>query len=179
MESRPLVVAAYDTELFGHWWHEGPLWLDRVLRLLPQAGVHVTTLDKRSSTAPSRDRLSRTAARGGHERTGLCGGDSVADMVTDNDDLTRNWRKLVEAMRHAGYANTQRHHARPTRSQRCSRCSVTGPSWCRRTPQPTTPGGGTANTTRISAASHMPSRPLDGSNTRWGRAWNSRLRSDQ
>jgi 1,4-alpha-glucan branching enzyme len=40
----PLVVAAYDTELFGHWWHEGPLWLDRVLRLLPEAGVRVTTL---------------------------------------------------------------------------------------------------------------------------------------
>jgi 1,4-alpha-glucan branching enzyme len=39
-----LVVAAYDTELFGHWWHEGPAFLDRVLRLLPAAGVAVTTL---------------------------------------------------------------------------------------------------------------------------------------
>ncbi|QBI19055.1 DUF1957 domain-containing protein [Egibacter rhizosphaerae] len=27
-----IVVAAYDTELFGHWWHEGPVWLERVLR---------------------------------------------------------------------------------------------------------------------------------------------------
>lgn len=44
-DGRPgVVVAAYDTELFGHWWHEGPLWLDRVLRLLPDAGVRVTTL---------------------------------------------------------------------------------------------------------------------------------------
>lgn len=39
-----LVVAAFDTELFGHWWHEGPQWLERVLRLLPEAGVRVTTL---------------------------------------------------------------------------------------------------------------------------------------
>jgi 1,4-alpha-glucan branching enzyme len=39
-----LVVAAYDTELFGHWWHEGPAWLDAVLRELPTAGVEVTTL---------------------------------------------------------------------------------------------------------------------------------------
>ncbi|HLZ36387.1 MAG TPA: 1,4-alpha-glucan branching protein domain-containing protein [Mycobacteriales bacterium] len=39
-----LVVAAYDTELFGHWWHEGPLFLAQVLRLLPGAGVRVTTL---------------------------------------------------------------------------------------------------------------------------------------
>jgi len=39
-----VVVAAYDTELFGHWWHEGPWWLDRVLRALPEAGVRVSTL---------------------------------------------------------------------------------------------------------------------------------------
>jgi len=39
-----LVVAAYDTELFGHWWHEGPAWLAAVLAALPSAGVRVTTL---------------------------------------------------------------------------------------------------------------------------------------
>ncbi|WP_219413236.1 1,4-alpha-glucan branching protein domain-containing protein [Pseudonocardia nigra] len=39
-----LTVAAFDTELFGHWWHEGPAWLEAVLRALPTAGVRVTTL---------------------------------------------------------------------------------------------------------------------------------------
>jgi 1,4-alpha-glucan branching enzyme len=39
-----LVVAAYDTELFGHWWHEGPKFLTSVLRALPAAGVRVATL---------------------------------------------------------------------------------------------------------------------------------------
>jgi 1,4-alpha-glucan branching enzyme len=39
-----LVVAAYDTELFGHWWFEGPDWLELVLRELPAAGVRVSTL---------------------------------------------------------------------------------------------------------------------------------------
>ena len=39
-----LTVAAFDTELFGHWWHEGPAWLEAVLRALPEAGVRVTTL---------------------------------------------------------------------------------------------------------------------------------------
>lgn len=44
-DGRPgLVVAAYDTELYGHWWHEGPQWLEQVLRALPRAGVRVTTL---------------------------------------------------------------------------------------------------------------------------------------
>ncbi|GFG76642.1 1,4-alpha-glucan branching protein domain-containing protein [Mycobacterium botniense] len=38
------VIAAFDTELFGHWWYEGPVWLQRVLRALPAAGVRVGTL---------------------------------------------------------------------------------------------------------------------------------------
>ena len=29
-----VVVACYDTELFGHWWFEGPAWLERVYELL-------------------------------------------------------------------------------------------------------------------------------------------------
>ncbi|MBI4389352.1 MAG: DUF1957 domain-containing protein [Nitrospinae bacterium] len=28
----PLVVAPYDTELFGHWWYEGPEWLNFYIR---------------------------------------------------------------------------------------------------------------------------------------------------
>ncbi len=38
------VVAAFDTELFGHWWYEGPVWLERALRALPEAGIRVGTL---------------------------------------------------------------------------------------------------------------------------------------
>ncbi|NLN53911.1 MAG: DUF1957 domain-containing protein [Firmicutes bacterium] len=28
----PIVVAPYDAELFGHWWYEGPIWLDYLFR---------------------------------------------------------------------------------------------------------------------------------------------------
>ncbi|MFH2008927.1 MAG: DUF1957 domain-containing protein, partial [bacterium] len=28
----PVVLAPYDAELFGHWWYEGPWWLEAVLR---------------------------------------------------------------------------------------------------------------------------------------------------
>jgi 1,4-alpha-glucan branching enzyme len=28
----PLLVAPYDAELYGHWWYEGPLWLDFLIR---------------------------------------------------------------------------------------------------------------------------------------------------
>jgi 1,4-alpha-glucan branching enzyme len=33
------VVALYDTELFGHWWFEGPEWLYLVLKKLSHSGV--------------------------------------------------------------------------------------------------------------------------------------------
>jgi len=33
MDRPPIIVAPYDAELFGHWWHEGPQWLECVLRL--------------------------------------------------------------------------------------------------------------------------------------------------
>lgn len=32
MDREPIIVAPYDAELFGHWWYEGPQWLDFLLR---------------------------------------------------------------------------------------------------------------------------------------------------
>ncbi|GMA51131.1 hypothetical protein GCM10025857_24880 [Alicyclobacillus contaminans] len=32
MGRKPIVVAPYDAELFGHWWYEGPVWIDMLLR---------------------------------------------------------------------------------------------------------------------------------------------------
>lgn len=31
---RPMICAPFDAELFGHWWFEGPAWLEQVLRYL-------------------------------------------------------------------------------------------------------------------------------------------------
>lgn len=97
-----LVVAAYDTELFGHWWHEGPLWLESVLRLLPEAGVRIVTL------------------RGALEAGGVAGavepgpgswgsgkdwrvwdGARVADIVDDNARLALRLRKVLDHHRAA------------------------------------------------------------------------------
>ena len=36
MDRPPLLVHAFDAELFGHWWAEGPAWLDAVLRRLAE-----------------------------------------------------------------------------------------------------------------------------------------------
>lgn len=31
-ERKPILISPYDAELFGHWWFEGPQWLDQVFR---------------------------------------------------------------------------------------------------------------------------------------------------
>jgi 1,4-alpha-glucan branching enzyme len=43
MERDPLVVAPYDAELFGHWWFEGPAFLEALFREAAAAGLPVVT----------------------------------------------------------------------------------------------------------------------------------------
>ena len=38
-----IITAPFDTELFGHWWFEGPEWLNKVLRKLPEKGISPTS----------------------------------------------------------------------------------------------------------------------------------------
>jgi len=49
----PVVVAPYDAELFGHWWFEGPDWLEAVLRL-SQGRVRTLTLAEYLAEHPPR-----------------------------------------------------------------------------------------------------------------------------
>ncbi len=45
LRQRPIIVSPYDAELFGHWWFEGPQFLDRVIRLAaPQQVFKLITL---------------------------------------------------------------------------------------------------------------------------------------
>jgi 1,4-alpha-glucan branching enzyme len=39
----PLIVAMFDAELFGHWWFEGPEWIEGVLRRLRRHGIRLVT----------------------------------------------------------------------------------------------------------------------------------------
>ncbi|OHX38039.1 glycoside hydrolase [Methylomonas sp. LWB] len=43
LSQAPIIVAPYDAELFGHWWYEGPLWLEQVLRLAAESDSGLTT----------------------------------------------------------------------------------------------------------------------------------------
>ncbi|MFM8544177.1 MAG: glycoside hydrolase family 57 protein [Vulcanococcus sp.] len=44
MDRRPLLVAPFDAELFGHWWFEGPQFLGALFRQAPSQGVDLVTL---------------------------------------------------------------------------------------------------------------------------------------
>lgn len=48
-DRRPVCVAPYDAELFGHWWHEGPDFLEHVLRA---AAPFTTTLSGHLARSP-------------------------------------------------------------------------------------------------------------------------------
>jgi len=39
MDRLPIITAPYDAELFGHWWFEGPAWLETVIRLVSEDSI--------------------------------------------------------------------------------------------------------------------------------------------
>jgi 1,4-alpha-glucan branching enzyme len=43
----PIVVAPYDAELYGHWWFEGPMFLEAVFRRLRETGGEVEAITLR------------------------------------------------------------------------------------------------------------------------------------
>lgn len=47
MPVAPIVVAPYDAELYGHWWFEGPIFLEAVFRCLPETRGEVEAITLR------------------------------------------------------------------------------------------------------------------------------------
>ena len=54
MDQPPLIVCPFDAELFGHWWFEGPEWLEMVLRGLAEGSeaLRLTTPGQYLSAYP-------------------------------------------------------------------------------------------------------------------------------
>ena len=49
----PILCAPFDAELFGHWWFEGPVWLEQVARNLADGNLGVTLTSCREYLASS------------------------------------------------------------------------------------------------------------------------------
>ncbi|OBG78426.1 1,4-alpha-glucan branching protein [Mycobacterium sp. E2462] len=91
------VVAAFDTELFGHWWYEGPTWLQRVLRALPEAGVRVGTLNDAISAGFVGDPVALPPSSWGSGKDWqVWAGDQVADLVQLNTEVVETALSTVD-----------------------------------------------------------------------------------
>ncbi|WP_099022575.1 1,4-alpha-glucan branching protein domain-containing protein [Mycolicibacterium palauense] len=82
------VIAAFDTELFGHWWYEGPVWLERVLRALPAAGVRVGTLNDAVAAGYTGAAVDLPPSSWGSGKDWqVWSGEQVADLVQLNSEV--------------------------------------------------------------------------------------------
>lgn len=94
-----MVVTAYDTELYGHWWHEGPMWLEGVLRALPEAGVRVTTLRGAVEAGHVGKPVELSASSWGAAKDWhVWDGEQVADLVEAGAVLQRELLSTVDSM---------------------------------------------------------------------------------
>ncbi len=44
MDRPPVIISPYDAELYGHWWFEGPVFLNQLLRCCAEEGSKITSI---------------------------------------------------------------------------------------------------------------------------------------
>src|SRR3954451_17712378 len=79
--SRGLCVFAIDTELLGHWWAEGPLWLREVVRGAEAEGVRLLTLPEALREHEPEDRPVAESSWGEGKSLETWDSPSVSDLV--------------------------------------------------------------------------------------------------
>ena len=133
---RGLITFAIDTELLGHWWSEGPLWLAAVLDGAAEAGVRLVTVPQALEDHEPERRPLRRASWGEDKDFSTWDSPPVADLAWAN----------AAAGAAAGGRGARRACAATGRSGRRASCSpprpATGPSSTAAARRATTPGGG-------------------------------------
>lgn len=94
LDRPPLVVTPFDAELFGHWWFEGPDWLEMVFRAAHDSkGLEMITpgdyLSRFEDNQPMQLSLSSWGANGYHE----------VWLNGSNDWVLREVREIAEKMK--------------------------------------------------------------------------------
>lgn len=99
---RPIVVAPFDAELFGHWWFEGPCFLEHVLRTLhatqTATGVGATTLGGYLAQHPELVVAEPMASSWGE---GGFGDAWLGRSLIEGTDLDMSPAQLIRHLRHA------------------------------------------------------------------------------
>jgi len=81
-DRRGLLVFAIDTELLGHWWSEGPIWLRAVLEGAEAAGVRLVTVPQALAEHEPLERPLRSSTWGEEKDLRTWDSPPVADLAT-------------------------------------------------------------------------------------------------
>ncbi|MBN1129168.1 MAG: DUF1957 domain-containing protein [Chitinispirillaceae bacterium] len=94
MDRPPLIVAPYDAELFGHWWYEGPEWLNFLFRKIAfeQDTITLVTLSDYLERHPDSQRSEPSFSSWGE------GGFSKMWLNESNDWIYRHLSRMEERM---------------------------------------------------------------------------------
>jgi 1,4-alpha-glucan branching enzyme len=76
-----LMVFAIDTELLGHWWWEGPAWLEAVIAAAPEQGIELLTLSEAREHHEAEPRELRASTWGEGKDLQTWDSPEVADMA--------------------------------------------------------------------------------------------------
>jgi 1,4-alpha-glucan branching enzyme len=94
MDRPPLIVAPYDAELFGHWWYEGPEWLNFLIRKIAfeQESITLVTPSDYLALYPANQRSEPSFSSWGEE------GFSKMWLHESNDWIYRHLARMEERM---------------------------------------------------------------------------------
>ncbi|MBI3321640.1 MAG: DUF1957 domain-containing protein [Candidatus Omnitrophica bacterium] len=100
MDRVPMVVSPYDAELFGHWWFEGPDWLELLIRRVhEQQDLQLVTPSDYLRQYPTNQILEPTMSSWGY------GGYNEVWLNGSNDWIYRHLHAMAERMTHLANAN--------------------------------------------------------------------------
>ena len=140
MDRLPLIVAPYDAELFGHWWFEGPQWLDSVIRKVAydQQVFQLLTPSDYLDRYPTNQVATPTASSWGYK------GHNEVWLSEENDWLYRHVHKAADRMSELAMKSPEANELQRRSLNQAARelllaQSSTGPSSCNRRPRNTTP----------------------------------------
>jgi len=104
MDRAPVIVSPYDAELFGHWWFEGPDWLECLIRKAAseQEALELISPSECLRLFPVNQALQPTMSSWGH------GGYSDVWLNGSNDWIYRHLHHMAERM-----LSTAQEHAHP------------------------------------------------------------------
>ena len=148
-----LVCSPYDSELFGHWWFEGPLWLEHVAREMARGRRAAHDAGRGARGGAARARRSRCPrARGARAATTACGSTATpSGRGTASTAPRPSGSATSRGLRRRRHARAPaRAHAGHARAPAAPVLRLAVPHH-HRAPRPTTPSGAWPSTTRSSS----------------------------